>query len=216
MNVTKFVSRFKSSGEGISKSQWIIDFQSSVSSCSSHAPDAALAKNSYDQSLTVNERRRYQIQALAPFSSDKTDSEYELKSSMSKTFNFGSSLTESGNCRRESATTEVIAGFRRHCERTSRPMKPVHPVKMNFISSDVLYCVRRVEFEESVANVSGLHVGLYPISPGKGSAKIMGSRKPATLVRFYHDKVTLEFEYGLDYSTFCNKSTIFQASIFLG
>lgn len=80
------------------------------------------------------------MQASAPFSSCNTDSGYELKSFMMTIFNFGSLVRASGRLRRESATTEVIAGFRRHCERTSLPTKPVEPVRMNFIlRAGVLY-----------------------------------------------------------------------------
>jgi hypothetical protein len=43
------------------------------------------------------------------------------------------SLTVSGSLLRERAIIEVIAGFRMHWESTSLPMKPVHPVRTNFM-----------------------------------------------------------------------------------
>jgi hypothetical protein len=73
------------------------------------------------------------MQASAPEISFRTDSEYKLKSFMITNLSLGSLATESGSLRRESATTDVIVGFRRHWERTSLPMKPVQPVRMNFI-----------------------------------------------------------------------------------
>src|ERR1700761_3520814 len=77
--------------------------------------------------------RCYHMQASAPAISSKTGSGYDTKSFMITTFNFRSLLTESGSWRRESGATDVIVGFRRHCERTSLPIKPVQPVRMNFI-----------------------------------------------------------------------------------
>lgn len=52
------------------------------------------------------------------------------------TFNFGSLVSASGRLRRERAITEVMAGFLRHCDSTSPPMKPVEPVTINFIFAD--------------------------------------------------------------------------------
>lgn len=69
----------------------------------------------------------------APAKSFKTGSGYELKSFITTTLSFGSWLTDSGSFRRDSAMTEVMVGFRRHCERTSLLIKPVQPVRMNFI-----------------------------------------------------------------------------------
>jgi hypothetical protein len=77
------------------------------------------------------------MQASAPANSFKTGPGYELKSFKITVFSFGSLRTESGSGRRDSATTDVIVGFRRHCERTSLPMNPVQPVMMNFMSRGV-------------------------------------------------------------------------------
>ena len=73
------------------------------------------------------------MQASAPSNSFKTGSGYTLKSFMIRTFSFGSLLTESGRLLRDSAMIEVMVGLRRHCVRTSLPMKPVQPVRMNFM-----------------------------------------------------------------------------------
>lgn len=80
------------------------------------------------------------MHASAPANSFKTGSGYELKSFIMINLSFGSLLTESGSVRRDSATTDVMAGFRIHCERTSLPMNPVQPVRMNFILITDLDC----------------------------------------------------------------------------
>lgn len=75
-------------------------------------------------------RDAYQIQASAASNSRATDSGYSRKLSRMTVLSFG---LLRGRSRRESATMEVMEGFWRHCSRTSRPMKPVEPVRMTFI-----------------------------------------------------------------------------------
>jgi len=63
-----------------------------------------------------------------------------VKSGIRITLSFGFDGLGSGL--RERATMAVMDGLSRHWERTSEPMKPVQPVRMNFIVAVVFERLR--------------------------------------------------------------------------
>lgn len=76
------------------------------------------------------------MQASAPLMSCNKESGYERKSFTIATLSLGLSTADGGSSRRESAMTDVMDEFLRHCSSTSRPTKPVEPVKITFILLD--------------------------------------------------------------------------------
>jgi hypothetical protein len=80
--------------------------------------------------------KKYQMQASQPSTQRIMPGPHSShsNSSRTRTWRIFGEPSSSGSGRRVKTTICVICGCRRHCRRTSLPMKPVAPVNMSFIS----------------------------------------------------------------------------------